>query len=157
MNWNGFRIRLLPRLSVCLALVGSAVAAAAIDCPKVIGISGTGIVLAGWQGKQTTLQKGQSLDQWALMAVVQPASTRRLAVFEDFSQANGHLLFVDETGIRADLPKSSEPTWADPKGLYHGHRLEEVFSSERDLLGEEILAKPGDPDYADVAACVPPI
>ena len=38
-----------------------------------------------------------------------------------------------------------------------GHRLEEVFNSERDLLGEEILAKPGDPDYADVAACVPPI
>ena len=56
-----------------------------------------------------------------------------------------------------DLPKSSEPTWADPKTLYRGHRLEEVFNSERDLLGEEILAKPGDPDYAEVAACVPPI
>jgi hypothetical protein len=81
----------------------------------------------------------------------------RLAVFEDFSQTNGHLLFVDTKGVKLDLPKSGEPTRADPKSLYRGHSLEEVFRSERDLLGEEILAKPGDPDYAEVAACFPPI
>lgn len=157
MNWTRSRIRLLPWLAFCLPLIGAAVADAAIDCPKVIRISGTGTVLAGWQGKEANLQKGQGLGQWVLMALVQPASGGWLAVFEDFSQTNGHLLFADEHGVKVDLPKSSEPTWADPKLLYRGHRLEDVFNSERDLLGEEILAQPGDPDYAEVAACVPPI
>jgi hypothetical protein len=91
------------------------------------------------------------------MAVVRGMAGGRLAVFEDFSQTNGHLLFVDTKGVKLDLPKSSEPTRAEPKSLYRGHSLEEVFQSERDLLGEEILAKPGDPDYAEVAACIQPI
>jgi hypothetical protein len=78
-------------------------------------------------------------------------------VFEDFSQTNGRLLFVDTKGVKLDLPKSGEPTRADPKSLYRGHSLEDVFRNERDLLGEEILAKPGDPDYVEVAACFPPI
>ncbi len=109
------------------------------------------------EAQTSTLQPGQRLGNWTLMTVVRDGLDRPLAVFEDFSQTNGHLLFLDETGVKVDLPKSSEPTWADPKTLYRGHRLEDVFNSERDLLGEEILAKPGDPDYADVAACVPPI
>jgi hypothetical protein len=114
-------------------------------------------VTANWQGKDMTLQKGQSLGPWTLMAVIQPELHHRLAVFEGFSQTNGHLLFADEHGVSADLPKSSEPTWADPKTLYRGHRLEDISSSERDLLGEEILAEPGDPNYAEVAACFAPI
>lgn len=157
MNRNSLRNQLLAFLVGLFAFADPAVAHAASDCPKVISISGTGTVLAGWRREEATLRKGQSLGQWVLMAVVQPASSRRLAVFEDFSQTNGHLLFADENGVRVDLSKSCEPTWADPKTLYRGHRLEDVFNSERDLLGEEILAKPGDPDYADVAACVPPI
>jgi len=86
MNWNRSRIRLLPWLAGWLALVGSTVAEAAIDCPQVISISSAGTVLASWQGKEATLQKGQSLGQWVLMAVVKPQSRQRLAVFEDFSQ-----------------------------------------------------------------------
>jgi hypothetical protein len=115
------------------------------------------MVTADWGGKETRIETGQSVGQWTLMAVVRGALGGRLAVFEDYSQTNGRMLFVDTKGVKLDLPKSSEPTRADPKGLYRGHSLEEVFQSERDLLGEEILAKPGDPDYAEVAACVAPI
>ena len=139
------------------ALPASALAGAAVDAPKVISISRSGMVTADWEGKETRVETGQSMGQWSLMAVVRGVPAGRLAVFEDFSQTNGRVLFVDTNGVELDLSKSSEPTRADPKSLYRGHSLEEVFQSERDLLGEEILAKPGDPDYAEVAACIPPI
>ena len=129
MNWTILRNHLLTFLAVCAAFGGSAVPGAAIDSPRIINISDAGTVVAGWQGKEATLEKGQSLGQWVLMAVIQPEPRRRLAVFEDFSQTNGHLLFADEHGVKVDLPKSSEPTWADPKTLYRGHRLEDVFNS----------------------------
>jgi hypothetical protein len=157
MNGKTFRTRLLTFLIVCSGFEGPAVVEAALESPRIISISGAGTVVVGWQGKEATLQQGQSIGQWVLMAVIRSKSRRRLAVLEDFSRTNGHLLAADEQGLKVDLPKSSEPTWADPATLYHGHRLQEVFDSERDLLGDEILAKPGDPEYADVAACVPPI
>lgn len=126
------------------------------EVPKVISFSGNGALLAAWNGKQSILEKGQALGPWHLMAVIQ-ASNHPLAVFEDFSQLNGRLLFLDKNGLKVELPKSSEPTWADSNSLYRGHSLAEVFKSERDLLGEEILAKPGDPEYTEVAACFPPL
>src|SRR5262249_55124600 len=94
---------------------------------------------------------------WTLMAVVEDGPKHKLAILEDFSQKKGHLLFVDEKGVQLDLAKSLEPTFADSASLYRGHRLEEVFNSDRDLLADELLAKPGDPDFTEVAACFPPI
>ena len=132
-------------------------ALAAIDNPRILSILDSGTVVAGWQRQESILQNGLCVGPWTLMGVIESETHRRLAVFEDFSQTNGHILFLDKNGVSVDLPKSAEPTWADPKTLYLGHRLEDVFSSERDLLGEEILAKPGDPEYAEVAACCAPI
>jgi hypothetical protein len=154
---NDLRNHLLTCLVGLSAFTHPALTIASMDVPRIVSFSGTGTVLAAWRGKETTLETGQALDQWVLMAVVQPKSLHRLAVFEDFSQTNGHILFLDESGVKVDLPKSSEPTWADPTTLYRGHRLEDVFGSERDMLGGEILAQQGDPNYADIAACVPPI
>jgi len=157
MNWVNLQNLLLAFQVVCASFPSAAATETDRDRPRVIRIPDTATVVASWRGKDATLQKGQSLGPWSLMAVIQPGQFRRLAVFEDFSRTNGHLVFTDEHGVTADLPKSSEPTWADQKTLYHGHRLEEVFNSERDLLGDEILAKPGDPDYTEVAACCAPI
>ena len=156
MNWTFWSLALAMAISFSV-LPGSAFAGAAVDGPTVISISSSGTVTMHWGGKETGIETGQSVSNWSLMAVVRGMAGGRLAVFEDFSQTNGHLLFVDAKGVRLDLPKSSEPTRAEPKSLYRGHSLEEVFKSERDLLGEEILAKPGDPDYAEVAACIQPI
>jgi hypothetical protein len=83
------------------------------------------------EGQTTTLQTGQRLGNWTLMTVVRAGVDRPLAVFEDFSQTNGHLLFADENGLKVDLPKSSEPTWADPDPVSR-HRPKR-FNSERDL------------------------
>ncbi len=41
--------------------------------------------------------------------------------------------------------------------MFRGQRLEEVFSSDRDPLAEEVLAKPAAPDFVEAAACFPPI
>ena len=92
------------------------------------------------------------------MAIIGDTSARsRAAILEDFSERLGHLLVVDLTGVKLDLPKSAEPTSTDPKTLYLGHTLEEFKDSPTDLLGDQILSKPGDPDYAEVAAVFPPI
>src|SRR5262249_16951535 len=70
---------------------------------------------------------------------------------------HGGIAVADENGVRQTFAKSLEPTFGDPKTLYRGHRLMEVIESEHDLLGHEILDRPGDPRYADVAACLAPI
>ncbi len=157
MNWSRLRNSLLAWLAVCSLLPGAACAKAATEGPKVTRISSEGPMVVSWAGKEVRLERGQRVGNWSLMAVVRAPSNHRLAVFEDFTQPNGRLLFVDEEGVKVDLPKSLEPTWADPKSLYHGHSLEEVVKSERDLLGEEVLAQAGDPEYTNVAACFPPI
>ena len=76
---------------VSAGLTGRAV----LDGPKVISISGSGMVTADWGGKATRIERGQAVGQWTLMAVVRGVPDGQLAVFEDFSQTNGHLLFVD--------------------------------------------------------------
>jgi hypothetical protein len=80
-----------------------------------------------------------------------------MAVFEDFTQTNGHMVITGAGAKGVDLPKSLEPTFAEPSKLYFGHSLQEVFSSEHDLLAEEVLAKPTDPNFEEIAACIPPI
>jgi hypothetical protein len=91
------------------------------------------------------------------MAVIGSVPANGLAVFEDFTQTKGRLVFTGPGGQGFELPKSLEPTFADPATLYRRHKLQEVFSSDRDLLAEEILAGSADPDYDEVAACFPPI
>ena len=125
--------------------------------PKLLAISSAGVVEVSWEGQKASLRKGQRVGVWTLMAVVPPTRKPGSAVFEDFTGQKGHILVVDLQGVQVDLPKSLEPTFADPSSLYHGHTLQEVKSSQRDLLGEEILSKAGDPDYNEVAACFPPI
>jgi hypothetical protein len=91
------------------------------------------------------------------MAIIRSDPKRPKAVFEDFSNTKGSMIFAGVDGETVDLPKSLEPTFASPTSLYRGHKLEEVFNSDRDLLAEEVLAGSKDPEYAEVAACFAPI
>jgi len=108
-------------------------------------------------GQRVVLTKGKRIGPWTLMAVFSAGAQQPVAVFEDFTQRKGRILFAGLQGVKADLPKSLEPTFAEPAGLYRGHSFEEVKNGPRDILGEEILAKPGDPNYDEIAACFPPI
>ena len=146
-------------ITFILAL-GAARSAPPADTPtsrKLLNVNHAGAVEVSWEGQQATLRKGQRLGAWTLMAILSPPGKPAIAVFEDFTQKKGHILFVDRQGVQVDLPKSLEPTSADPSTLYRGHSFEEVLKSDHDLLGDEILGNSGDPDYDAVAACLPPI
>ncbi len=126
---------------------------------KLIGVSPSGVVEVLWADQHATVTEGKAVGPWTLMAILRPAQAGKppSVVFENFKDQLGHMLLVDVRGVVVDLPKSLEPTFADPSQLYRGHTLKEVMDSDHDLLGGEILAKPGDPDYDEVAACFPPI
>ncbi|HLA71029.1 MAG TPA: hypothetical protein VK624_05925 [Steroidobacteraceae bacterium] len=79
------------------------------------------------------------------------------AVLEDFTRRDGRMLWLGASGVMLDLPKTLEATTADPRQLMLGHTVEEARASPTDLLGDEILARPGDPDYASVAPVFAPI
>jgi hypothetical protein len=114
-------------------------------------------VISGAQ--KVRLHLGDHVGDWTLMEVINaPAgNTPPYAVLEDFAHHDGHMVFVNAQGVQIDLPKSSEPTSADRSTLYGGHTPDEVYDSAPDLLGNQILAKPGDPDYEEVARVFPPI
>lgn len=107
----------------------------------------------------SAIHVGARFGRWTLMTVVRerpPASP--FAVIEDFTSRTGHLMIVDRRGIRLDLAKSIDPTWTvDPAKLYLGHSLKDVINSPNDVLGDAILARPGDPDYDTIAPILPPI
>jgi hypothetical protein len=124
--------------------------------PKLINFGEGGAVVVSTPEGTKKVGQGEQIENWTLMAVIE-SKGQRMAVFEDFSQPKGHMLFVDPAGVCTDLPKSLEPTWAEPSSLYRGHRLEEVLNSDSDLLAGELLSHPGDPRYEDLAACFPPI
>jgi hypothetical protein len=109
--------------------------------------------------QSSTVQAGGRVGDWTLMEVVDEhgSNTPSYAILEDFVHRDGHIIFVDKVGVRINLPKSSEATSADPSTLFGGHTPDEINHSAADLLGNQILAKPGDPDYEEVARVFPPI
>jgi hypothetical protein len=142
-------------LVVLSILANNTIASDPDAVPSILSFAPDGSVTASWKGETNRLAIGQRLGQWTLMGMLRREAENRLAVFEDFSEPKGRIVFVGPGGF--ELPKSLEPTSAEPASLYRGHTLAEVFNSERDLLGEELLSQGGDPRYADVAACFPPI
>jgi hypothetical protein len=109
--------------------------------------------------KKTGVKVGERVGDWTLQQVLYDSAgkTASYAVFEDLAHQNGHIVFLNLHGVQIDLPKSSEPTSAEPGSLYMGHTLDEINNSAADLLGNDILAKPGDPEYEEVARAFPPI
>ncbi len=144
-------------LSLLLCVLACAVAAHASEPPRltVARFVGESAVELSDGTKRQTVQRGERFGAWTLVDVL--GGEPRFAVLEDFSRKDGRILFVDTTGVRIDLPKTAEPTAPDPSGLLLGHTREEVTASATDLLGDEILSRPGDPDYAEIARVFAPI
>ncbi|HVN99592.1 MAG TPA: hypothetical protein VMT49_06085 [Steroidobacteraceae bacterium] len=106
-------------------------------------------------GASHLVQRGDVVANWTIMEIVTGADP--FVVVEDFSRRDGPLLYLDIDGVAYDFAKSLEPTFAGAAPLYLGHAREEVIASARDLLADELLARPGDPDYAQVAGICAPI
>ncbi len=110
------------------------------------------------EGAKSVLHTGDRLGRWTLMAVIDAAVRNgHLAIFEDFTSQTGHITVLAQNRMLLDLPKSLEPTSQDSAKLYLGHTLQEVINSPSDLLGNEILSRPGDPDYDEIASVFPAI
>jgi len=126
---------------------------------KLIRLEGDSVAKLLIAGNEVTLQKGQTSGTWTLVELL-PAKAKAspsYAILEDYSHLNGHVIFVTSNGVRLDLPKASEPTFADPSKLYLGHSRAEISNSATDLLAREILAKSGDPQYEEVASVFEPL
>lgn len=109
-------------------------------------------------GQAAQLHLGERSGRWTLMQIIDDIARRsQAAVLEDFSTQSGHIVLVEHNGVRLDLPKSLEPTSQGAGKLYLGHTLSEIENSASDLLGNEILSRPGDPDYDEIASVFPPI
>jgi hypothetical protein len=100
--------------------------------------------------------KGENFGAWTLMAVIEEPEGI-LAVFEELKDRRGSIIYVGKGGVVLNLPKSLEPTTAAPATLYRGRTAEEIAKSENDILGQEFLSGTADPDYAAVAAALPPL
>jgi hypothetical protein len=80
-----------------------------------------------------------------------------LAVFEELEDRRGSICYVGKGGLVLNLAKTLEPTTAAPGTLYRTRTQEQIAKSENDILGQELLAGTADPDYAAVAAALPPL
>ena len=106
--------------------------------------------------RPVSVAKGDNFGAWTLMAVIgEPEGD--LAVFEELGDRRGRIIYVGKSGVALNLAKTLEPTSAAPGTLYRGRRAEEIAKSEKDILGQELLAGTADPDYAAVAAALPPL
>ncbi len=102
------------------------------------------------------IKQNQRIGAWTLMAVIQSEESPA-AVFENLEDRTGGIVYMTETGIILNLDKSLEPTSAAEDTLYRGRTLEETANRKQDYLAKEILEGKGDPDYREVAACLPPL
>jgi hypothetical protein len=103
-----------------------------------------------------SIAKDQNFGPWTLMAVIDEPEGN-LAVFEELKDRRGSIIYVGKQGVVLNLAKSLEPTSAAPGTLYRGRTQEQIAKSENDILGQELLAGTADPDYAAVAAALPPL
>ncbi len=143
-------------LAPALAIALSAMPARG-EPPRVVTVSRPDEVTVTAAGSPSTLSLGGRIGSWTFMGDTVTPGSGQAAVFEDFTDVCGHLLVVGPAGVIADLPKSCASSFAATTGLYRGHPHADVMQTDGDLLGGEILARPGDPSYAEVAACLPPI
>jgi len=145
------------RFLVAILLSIASTTANAQSIPAVSHFTGSSSVELVADGRTATIHIGESMSGWTLMQVISTGAAERCAILEDFAHQDGRIVFLGRSGVLLSLPKTSEPTAEDPTRLYLGHTIDEVIKSDTDLLGAEILSKAGDPQYADVAAALPPI
>ncbi|ESQ88745.1 hypothetical protein ABAC460_14945 [Asticcacaulis sp. AC460] len=114
-------------------------------------IDDTSVELSEGATRQT-VRRGETFAAWTLVEILPDQ-----VVLETFRIDGGDIAFVDTTGLRMAFGKTAESTEVDFSKAFLGHTEAEVRESPTDLLGQQILSRPGDPDYDTVASAFPPI
>ncbi len=107
---------------------------------------------------------GESVGGWTLMAMFE-RNGEPVAAFEQLSRQDGAIAFVTAAGLLRACAKTLEPTTEGEAALkrhgiaswYRGHDKAEVLPDRKDVMRGELLAAGRDPDWAEVAACYPPV
>lgn len=114
-----------------------------------------------WQGHKAMLKTGESIGPWTFMSLFTNqlgGNIQSLAVFENFTERNGQLLYIDSLNVRYVFNKSLEATYStSPENLYNGYNLDDILNSQVDLLRSEVLSKSEDPSYKVISKLIKPL
>ncbi|MET0714739.1 MAG: hypothetical protein ABWY57_07480 [Mycetocola sp.] len=123
--------------------------------PKVSFVGG-GVRLSD-ERSSAELSVHDRLGPWTLIAVLRAETAAPIAVVERVADAEGTILYLDESGVLLSLGKTLEPTAAPQPGDSCELVEATLPGSDGDILRATFLAADGDPSMAAVAAAIPPI
>src|SRR5208282_2699939 len=124
--------------------------------PRLVELRANTAVLK-WPGEPShTLQVGDQYRDWELVAVVAQAAP--LAVLERDFRRWGVLGYVGMKGPVATMRKAvGRPDNLQREKAFPPEYFDRILSAQEDVLGQEALAKGGEPSYEALAGLLPPL
>ena len=127
-----------------------------ITWPRLVKLQADGAVLK-WPGESShALRVGEQYGDWELVAILEQAEP--LAVLErDFAQC-GVLAYVGKNGPVAKMRKAIGRLGnLQGENAFPPEYFNRILGAQEDVLGQEALAKGGDPSYEALAGLLPPL
>lgn len=124
--------------------------------PRLVAVNGPTVVMQWKNEAPRSLQEGQSYRSWELVGVLHAASP--IAVLEHRAADTGAFVYVGKKGIVANLSEAAGNSSASHvQRVFPASYAQRILASKEDVLGDEVLAKGGDPTYAAVSKLLPPL
>jgi hypothetical protein len=133
-----------------------AVERSTIVWPRLVELHPDGAVLE-WQGEPShALRVGERFREWKLVAVIAQATP--LAVLERDFPRWGVLAYVGTKGPVATMRKAVGRLDNLPhEKAFPPNYFGRILSAQEDMLGQEVIAKGGEPSYERLAGLLPPL
>jgi len=124
--------------------------------PRLVELHPDGAVLE-WQGEPShALRVGERFREWELVAVIAQATP--LAVLERDFPRWGVLAYVGTKGPVATMRKAVGRLDNLPhEKAFPPNYFDRILSAQEDMLGQEVIAKGGEPSYEPLAGLLPPL
>jgi hypothetical protein len=124
--------------------------------PRLVELRPEGAVLE-WQGERSrALRVGESYLGWELVAVIAQAAP--LAVLERDFPRWGVLAYVGKKGPVATMRKAvGRLDNLQHEKAFPPNYFDRILSAQEDILGQEVIAKGGEPSYESLVGLLPPL
>ncbi len=123
--------------------------------PKILQIEADYAIL-DLNGVSNSINIGSIIGGWTVTSIL-VHHNYRVVILEDFTKLEGDMMILSDIGNVQVLTKTAKPTSAAIESLYAGFSLDEVLSSDLDLLGQHVLSAEEDPSFMKVASLIAPI